>query len=74
MKNFNEIKSIVDAQDELEMLSKPESITKEEYTYYLSIEKIEREINSMKLELERKENELNILITNPDYFRLNEGI
>ena len=74
MKTYNEIKSTVDAQDELEMLSKPESITKEEYTYYLSVEKLEREINSMKLELESKEKELDTLITNPDYFRFNEGI
>jgi len=74
MKTYNEIKSIVDAQDELEMLSKPESITNEEYKYYLNVDKLQREINSMKLELERKENELDTLINDPDYFRYNEGI
>ena len=74
MKTFNEIKQIVDAQDELNMLDKPESLTREEYKYYLSTCELEGVIKSLKLEVEIKEAELCTRIANPDFFRYNEGL
>jgi hypothetical protein len=74
MKTFNEIKQIVDAQDELNMLDKPQSLTREEYKYYLSTCELEGEIKSLRLELDIKEAELSTRIANPDHFRYNEGL
>ena len=74
MKTINEIHQIMEAQKKLDMLSKPESLTDQEYNYYLNVEILESEIYLMKIDLERKEDELYIMINDPDYFRHNEWI
>jgi len=57
-----------------DMLGKPDELTKEEFRYYLNVTKKINEIKEMEREIERKTNEVNTLINNPDYFRYNEGI
>lgn len=74
MKTYNEIKTVVDSQELNAYFEKPEIITDQEYRYYLAVNKLEREVESLRVELGRKEKELDIMINDPDWFRYNEGI
>ena len=74
MKTYNEIKAVIDSQELNAYFEKPEIITDREYRYYLAVDKLQREVESLRVELERKEKELDIMINDPDWFRYNEGI
>lgn len=61
MKTYTEIKSIVDAQDELMMLSKPVSLTEAEWSFYLEMDKLERYKQSLQNQLIDADNKIETL-------------
>ena len=61
MKTYSEIKLIVGAQSELEMLSRPTSLTNEEFSFYLQMEKLQLGKQSLENQLFDKINEIETL-------------
>jgi hypothetical protein len=74
MKTLKEIKKIINQQDEMNMLNKPESLTTEEYNYFYNVEGLKNEILLLKEELRIKRSNLKKIKINPNYYKNNEGI
>lgn len=77
MKTYDEIKQIVKTHEETNGgldLSKPEVLTDNEFRYFTTCEMLQNAIDALKIQLERDEEKLANLISDPEYYSNNEGI
>jgi hypothetical protein len=77
MKTYNEIRKIVKAHEESNGgldLSKPEVLTDNEFRYFTTCEILQNTIDTLRMQLTREEEKLANLISDSEYYSLNEGI